>query len=223
MAEFLLARWTVVSSVCWQRVYAVTFCGRRAVRKERFKKEYRHPALDERLTTRRLQGVRCGTPPLTVPAPALARRHLSKRAGLASLAKKGTAPEGRPQRTRLCSGSLEQRVDDGPSPPDPTCLQEARNLVKARKLGVRTPTLYAVDLPRRTLTMERISGTSMKDLLLSVTHSLRQQHHHHHQQQQQQQQQAQEQWGGAVMDPSGTNEISKVPLWGLEVARGIPP
>lgn len=36
-----------------QRVFASTFCGRPAVLKERFRKTYRLPALDEKLTTRR--------------------------------------------------------------------------------------------------------------------------------------------------------------------------
>ncbi|CAM9694504.1 unnamed protein product, partial [Choristocarpus tenellus] len=35
------------------RVYATSFCGRPAVIKERFPKSYRHPLLDEKLTTRR--------------------------------------------------------------------------------------------------------------------------------------------------------------------------
>ncbi|CAM9135639.1 unnamed protein product [Ectocarpus sp. 13 AM-2016] len=42
------------------RVFATTFCGRPAVVKERFRKTYRLPALDEKLTTRRtLQEARC--------------------------------------------------------------------------------------------------------------------------------------------------------------------
>lgn len=36
-----------------QRVFATTFCGRPAILKERFRKTYRLPVLDEKLTTRR--------------------------------------------------------------------------------------------------------------------------------------------------------------------------
>ena len=45
-------------------------------------------------------------------------------------------------------------------------LQEARTLTKARKLGVVTPALYAVDLVTNTLTFEFIEGFSVKDILL---------------------------------------------------------
>lgn len=48
-------------------------------------------------------------------------------------------------------------------------LQEARSLAKARKLGVLTPTLYAVDPAASTLTLERVEGRSLKDLLLAET------------------------------------------------------
>ncbi|CAM9859738.1 unnamed protein product, partial [Hapterophycus canaliculatus] len=41
-------------------VFSTSFCGRPAVIKERFRKTYRLPALDEKLTTRRtLQEARC--------------------------------------------------------------------------------------------------------------------------------------------------------------------
>ncbi|GAQ79649.1 Protein kinase superfamily protein [Klebsormidium nitens] len=46
---------------------------------------------------------------------------------------------------------------------------EARSLAKARKLGVLTPTLYAVDPAASTLTLERVEGRSLKDLLLAET------------------------------------------------------
>eukprot|EP00904_Undaria_pinnatifida_P003032 jgi/Undpi1/1272/HiC_scaffold_11.g04664.m1 len=38
-----------------QRVFTTTFCGRPAVLKERFRKSYRLPALDEKLTSKRTQ------------------------------------------------------------------------------------------------------------------------------------------------------------------------
>lgn len=43
---------------------------------------------------------------------------------------------------------------------------EARCMTKARRLGVRTPTLYAVDPELHTLTFEFIEGLSVKDVLL---------------------------------------------------------
>jgi TP53 regulating kinase-like protein len=45
-------------------------------------------------------------------------------------------------------------------------LQEARTLAKARKLGVATPALYAIDFVTNTLTFEFVEGTSIKDILL---------------------------------------------------------
>lgn len=50
---------TVVPPVPWlQRVYTTTFLGRTAVVKERFRKAYRHPVLDAKLTRSRLLQVR---------------------------------------------------------------------------------------------------------------------------------------------------------------------
>ncbi|GAB2237493.1 hypothetical protein Droror1_Dr00015395 [Drosera rotundifolia] len=43
---------------------------------------------------------------------------------------------------------------------------EARCMTKARRLGVRTPVLYAVDQVLHTLTFEYIEGPSVKDILL---------------------------------------------------------
>jgi TP53 regulating kinase-like protein len=43
---------------------------------------------------------------------------------------------------------------------------EARTLTKARKLGVVTPALYAVDMVTNTLTFEFVEGPLVKDLLL---------------------------------------------------------
>jgi hypothetical protein len=43
-----------------QRVFTATLLGRPCVVKERFKKEYRHPVLDERITRERLLAVRQG-------------------------------------------------------------------------------------------------------------------------------------------------------------------
>jgi TP53 regulating kinase-like protein len=45
-------------------------------------------------------------------------------------------------------------------------LQEARTLAKARKLGVATPALYAIDFVTNTLTFEFVEGASIKDILL---------------------------------------------------------
>jgi len=45
-------------------------------------------------------------------------------------------------------------------------LQEARTLTKARKLGVVTPALYAVDLVTNSLTFEFVEGLLVKDVLL---------------------------------------------------------
>ncbi|CAM9164695.1 unnamed protein product [Ascophyllum nodosum] len=50
----------ILSQGAEARVFATTFCGRPAILKERFRKTYRLPALDEKLTTRRtLQEARC--------------------------------------------------------------------------------------------------------------------------------------------------------------------
>ncbi|GBG85727.1 hypothetical protein CBR_g40454 [Chara braunii] len=43
---------------------------------------------------------------------------------------------------------------------------EARSMIKARKLGVRTPVLFGVDVEARSLLLEFVEGTSVKDLLL---------------------------------------------------------
>lgn len=45
-------------------------------------------------------------------------------------------------------------------------MQEARCITKARKLGVPTPVLYAVDPLLHTLTFEYVDGLSVKDILL---------------------------------------------------------
>lgn len=45
-------------------------------------------------------------------------------------------------------------------------LQEARTLTKARKLGVVTPALYAVNLMTNSLTFEFVEGPLVKDILL---------------------------------------------------------
>lgn len=42
---------------------------------------------------------------------------------------------------------------------------EARLLVEARRLGVRTPILYDIDLTRHRLVMERLPGPTLRDLL----------------------------------------------------------
>ena len=44
--------------------------------------------------------------------------------------------------------------------------QEVRSLLKARKLGIRTPTLYRVDLANSNIVMERIHGMTLKQALL---------------------------------------------------------
>eukprot|EP00270_Netrium_digitus_P012178 TRINITY_DN3937_c0_g1_i6.p1 TRINITY_DN3937_c0_g1~~TRINITY_DN3937_c0_g1_i6.p1 ORF type:complete len:273 (+),score=55.16 TRINITY_DN3937_c0_g1_i6:32-820(+) len=46
---------------------------------------------------------------------------------------------------------------------------EVRSMLKARKLGVSTPTVYAVDAVRRTITLERIKGHCVSDLLLQLS------------------------------------------------------
>ncbi|KAJ7569629.1 hypothetical protein O6H91_01G086700 [Diphasiastrum complanatum] len=45
-------------------------------------------------------------------------------------------------------------------------LGEARSMIKARKLGVRTPVVFAVDSLSRTLTFEFVTGSLIKDILL---------------------------------------------------------
>ena len=47
------AGWQLLSQGAEARVFALTLCGRPAIAKERFKKRYRHPTLDEKLTARR--------------------------------------------------------------------------------------------------------------------------------------------------------------------------
>ncbi len=42
---------------------------------------------------------------------------------------------------------------------------EARLLVDARKLGVRTPMVYDVDLPRHRLVLEQLAGPTLRELL----------------------------------------------------------
>lgn len=45
-------------------------------------------------------------------------------------------------------------------------MQEARCLTKARRLGISTPVLYAVDPVQHTLTFEYVVGPSVKDVFL---------------------------------------------------------
>ncbi|XP_020687727.1 EKC/KEOPS complex subunit bud32 isoform X1 [Dendrobium catenatum] len=81
------------------RIFDSDFVGRRSIVKNRFSKKYRHPALDSKLTLRRLNA-------------------------------------------------------------------EARCMTKARKLGVPTPVLYAIDPLLHTLTLEFVEGKAVKDILL---------------------------------------------------------
>lgn len=83
------------------RLYESSFLGRKAIVKERFCKNYRHPILDSKITQRRLNG-------------------------------------------------------------------EARSMAKARRLGVATPVLFALDSALRTLICEYIEGDSVKDILLQA-------------------------------------------------------
>mmetsp|Transcript_11599 Transcript_11599/g.42422 ORF Transcript_11599/g.42422 Transcript_11599/m.42422 type:complete len:240 (+) Transcript_11599:139-858(+) len=88
----------LVSQGAEARVFEVRFLQRDALVKERFVKAYRHPALDEKLTTKRISS-------------------------------------------------------------------EARGLLKARKLGLRTPALYFVDVESRCLYMEKVQGCTVKNFL----------------------------------------------------------
>ncbi|CAA6662773.1 unnamed protein product [Spirodela intermedia] len=83
------------------RVFESNFIGRKSIVKERFSKKYRHPALDSKLTLKRLNA-------------------------------------------------------------------EARCMTKARRLGVLTPALYAVDPLLHTLTLEYIEGPAVKEVLLKL-------------------------------------------------------
>ena len=80
------------------RVFGIKFCGRDTVVKQRFKKTYRHPTLDTKLTKSRLG-------------------------------------------------------------------MEARSMMRARKLGVVTPTLYYVDQQQSAIYMEKVPGKSLKELI----------------------------------------------------------
>jgi len=82
-----------------QRVWESTFLGLPAVVKQRFKKGYRHPKLDQQITSSRLK-------------------------------------------------------------------QEVRSMLRARKLGVQTPTIYAVDEVTSCICMQRVDGVSLKEMLL---------------------------------------------------------
>ena len=80
------------------RVFAVTFLNRPAIVKQRFKKTYRHPTLDAKITRARLVG-------------------------------------------------------------------ETRALVRARRLGVPTPSLFYVDKRQNAIYMERVPGRPLKELI----------------------------------------------------------
>ena len=49
-----------------------------------------------------------------------------------------------------------------------TVDQEARSLLKARRLGVLTPAIYAVDSDASSIVFEFIPGISVKDFLLAL-------------------------------------------------------
>ena len=88
----------LVSQGAEGRVFAVKFCGRDTIVKQRFKKTYRHPTFDAKLTRSRLG-------------------------------------------------------------------MEARSMMRARKLGVVTPTLYYVDQQQSAIYMEKVPGKSLKELI----------------------------------------------------------
>jgi TP53 regulating kinase-like protein len=80
------------------RVFAVTFLTKPAIVKQRFKKTYRHPTLDAKITRARLVG-------------------------------------------------------------------ETRALIRARRLGVPTPSLLYVDARQNAIYMERVAGRTLKELI----------------------------------------------------------
>lgn len=46
-------------------------------------------------------------------------------------------------------------------------MQEVRSMVRARKMGVLTPVLFFVEQETSSIYMEKISGQSVKQLLLT--------------------------------------------------------
>ena len=85
------------------RVFAVTFLTKPAIVKQRFKKTYRHPTLDAKITRARLVG-------------------------------------------------------------------ETRALIRARRLGVPTPSLLYVDARQNAIYMERVAGRTLKELIREGMH-----------------------------------------------------
>ena len=110
--------------------------GRTAIVKERFSKKYRHPSLDSKLTLRRLTAV-------------------------SSLNKFSASMFSMPPGMLECNVKFLLA-----SFKDKFLMQEARCMTKARRLGVYTPVLYALDPVLHTLTFEYVEGPAVKDVLL---------------------------------------------------------
>ena len=94
-------QWKLISQGAEARVFESTFCNRKCIIKERFKKSYRLPELDQKLSNRRL-------------------------------------------------------------------LAEARVMLKCRKVGVKTPCIYMLDIEdNNRIIMEKLDGTSVKEYFFS--------------------------------------------------------
>jgi tRNA A-37 threonylcarbamoyl transferase component Bud32 len=124
-------------------VWETTFCGRPCIIKQRFSKKYRHPALDRKLTVARLKQVR-GQSPALCHAPAARSRAAAVRSRAAAAAHPSTRPRAPASHRRR---------------------QEARSVLRARKIGVPVPALFFVEMETSSIYMEHVAGHSIRHLL----------------------------------------------------------
>ncbi|RWR88927.1 EKC/KEOPS complex subunit bud32 [Cinnamomum micranthum f. kanehirae] len=136
------------------RIFESTFLGRRSIVKERFSKKYRHPVLDSKLTLKRLNAdylfawlivILCAVCkfPSNLDDPKYLRKGLSKVITVT---------------LHILPGLTDEFY---------VVMQEARCMTKARRLGVYTPALYAMDPLLYTLTLEYVEGPAVKEVLLA--------------------------------------------------------
>ena len=156
-----------------QRIWAGSFLGREVLVKQRFPKRYRHPALDAKLTASRLRQARVHLWRLAAAVCVCVWRRGELR-GRGSLrlfhchcsTSGGTWCASPARCVRLLQRASCCHYTPGIWPaPLSNPPQEARGLLRARRLGVLTPALVHVDFQTAALYLQRIPGVSVKAAL----------------------------------------------------------
>ena len=153
---------TLVSQGAEGRLFETTFLGRPCLMKERFKKSYRHPVLDEKLTNKRLNqevgylerfffkfSVICSGSVAGVITLLLLLHLLATK----------MAPVFRTRLNFTTSYFLHLYTPL-------ISIFQCRMLSKCRSLGIRTPTVYYVNNKTNTIYMEYMKQTAvLKDFI----------------------------------------------------------